>query len=199
MVLVWSWPVLDGSGLVHKRLVQTGPRTAKDCLRLVLNGPSLSPTTLWSVLDQSGPGLSKKAKRPDRTGLLNTTYRRWSMTHSTLTRPSKLGYWPSLTLRSNIFVVMTVTVPTPICPILTCLRPSRVIRITPELSRPVLPNRELTKGGSAIASGCQQSAQAMKLWYVAWWWWSRERKPTRFGNGFGRCLASVSMSRRGSE
>ena len=48
---------------------RTGPRTAKDCLRLVLNGPSLSPTTLWSVLDQSGPGLSKKGKktRPDWT------------------------------------------------------------------------------------------------------------------------------------
>ena len=69
MVLVWSWPVLNGSGLLHKRLVQTGPRTAKDCLRLVLNGPSLSPTTLWSVLDQFSPGLSKKGKKtgPDWT------------------------------------------------------------------------------------------------------------------------------------
>ena len=67
------------------------------------------------------------------------------------------------------------------------------------MSRPVLPDRELTKGGSAITSGCQQRAQAMKLRYVAWWWQSRERKPTRFGSGFGRCLASVSTSRRGSE
>ena len=31
------------------------------------------------------------------------------------------------------------------------------------LSKPVLPDRELMKGGSAIASGCQQRAQAMKL------------------------------------
>ena len=68
-----------------------------------------------------------------------------------------------------------------------------------KLSRPVLPDRELTKGGSAITSGCQQRARAMKLRYVAWWRWSRERKPTGFGNGFGRCLASVSMSRQGSE
>ena len=67
------------------------------------------------------------------------------------------------------------------------------------MSRPVLPNRELTKGGSAIRSGCQQRARAMKLQYVAWWWRSRERKPTGFGSGFGRCLASVSTSRRGSE
>ena len=67
------------------------------------------------------------------------------------------------------------------------------------MSRPVLPDRELTKGGSAITSGCQQHARAMKLQYVAWWWRSRERKPTGFRNGFGRCLASVSMSRRESE
>ena len=67
------------------------------------------------------------------------------------------------------------------------------------LSRPVLPDRELTKGGSAITSGCQQRAQAMKLRYVAWWWRSRERKPTGFRSGFGRCLASVSTSRQGSE
>ena len=67
------------------------------------------------------------------------------------------------------------------------------------LSRPVLPDRELTKGGSAITSGCQQRARAMKLRYVAWWWRSRERKPTGFGSGFGRCLASVSTSRQGSE
>ena len=39
----------------------------------------------------------------------------------------------------------------------------------------------------------------MKVQYVAWWWWSHERKLTSFGNGFGRCLASVSMSRQGSE
>ena len=31
------------------------------------------------------------------------------------------------------------------------------------LSRPVLPDWELTKGGSAIMSGCQQCARAMKL------------------------------------
>ena len=67
------------------------------------------------------------------------------------------------------------------------------------VSRPVLPNRELAKGGSAITSGCQQRARAMKLQYVAWWWWSRERKPTGFGSGFGCCLASVSTSQRGSE
>ena len=42
------------------------------------------------------------------------------------------------------------------------------------LSRPVLPNRELAKGGSAIMSCCQQRARAMKLRYVAWWWRSRE-------------------------
>ena len=68
-----------------------------------------------------------------------------------------------------------------------------------KVSRPVLPDRELTKGGSVISSGCQQHARVMKLRYVAWWWRSRERKPTGFGNGFGRCLASVSTSRRGSE
>ena len=67
------------------------------------------------------------------------------------------------------------------------------------VSRPVLPDRELTKGGSAITSGCQQRARAMKLRYVAWWWRSRERKLTGFGSGFGRCLVSVSTSRRGSE
>ena len=71
--------------------------------------------------------------------------------------------------------------------------------LCPQLSRPVLPDRELTKGGSAIMLGCQQRARAMKLRYVAWWWRSRERKPTRFGNGFGCCLASVSTSRRESE
>ena len=31
------------------------------------------------------------------------------------------------------------------------------------LSRLVLPNRELMKGGSVITSGCQQCARAMKL------------------------------------
>ena len=67
------------------------------------------------------------------------------------------------------------------------------------VSRPVLPDRELTKGGSAITSGCQQCARAMKLRYVAWWWRSRERKLTGFGSGFGHCLASVSTSRQGSE
>ena len=70
---------------------------------------------------------------------------------------------------------------------------------TGAVSRPVLPDQELTKGGSAIMSGCQQHARAMKLRYVAWWWQSCERKPTRFGNGFGHCLASVSTSRRESE
>ena len=67
------------------------------------------------------------------------------------------------------------------------------------LSRPVLPDRKLMKGGSTKASGCQQHARAMRLQYVAWWWRSRERKPTRFGNGFGHYLASVSTSRQGSE
>ena len=50
------------------------------------------------------------------------------------------------------------------------------------------------KGGSVKASGCQQRARAMRLRYIVWWWRSHERKPTRFGNGFGRCLASVSTS-----
>ena len=68
-----------------------------------------------------------------------------------------------------------------------------------DLSRLVLPDRELTKGGSAITLGCQQRARAMKLQYIAWWWRSRERKPTGFRNGFRRCLASISTSRRGSE
>ena len=67
------------------------------------------------------------------------------------------------------------------------------------LSKPVLPDRELTKGGSAIVSGCQQCARARKLRYVAWWWQLREWKPTVFGNGFGRCLTSISTSWRGSE
>ena len=31
------------------------------------------------------------------------------------------------------------------------------------VSRPVLPDWELTKGGSAIVSGCQQCARAKKL------------------------------------
>ena len=44
--------VLGGFGPVHKRLVQTGPRTTQDWLGLVLSGP--------------GPGLSKKGKK---TGL----------------------------------------------------------------------------------------------------------------------------------
>ena len=68
-----------------------------------------------------------------------------------------------------------------------------------DLSRPVLPDQELTKGGSAITSGCQQCARAMKLRYITWWWQSHERKLTGFGNGFGRCLVSVSTSRRESE
>ena len=41
--------------------------------------------------------------------------------------------------------VMTVTIPTPICPILTCLCPSRVVRITPEhptlLPNPLAPSQ----------------------------------------------------------
>ena len=46
--------------------------------------------------------------------------------------------------------------------------------ISVSLSRPVLPDRELTKGGSVTTSGCQQRARVMKLRYVAWWWRSRE-------------------------
>ena len=38
------------------------------------------------------------------------------------------------------------------------------------MSRPVLPNQELTKGGSAIALDCQQRARARWLQYVACWW-----------------------------
>ena len=37
----------------------------------------------------------------------------------------------------------------------TCAECSLII-----LSRPVLPGQDLTKGGSAIASGCQQRARA---------------------------------------
>ena len=37
------------------------------------------------------------------------------------------------------------------------------IYLSAALSRPVLPDRELMKGGSAITSGCQQRARAMKL------------------------------------
>ena len=62
------------------------------------------------------------------------------------------------------------------------------------MSKPVLPNWELTKGESAIASGCQQHARAKKLRYIVWWWWSHEQKPTVFGNGFRHRLASVSTS-----
>ena len=41
--------VLGGSGPVHKRLVQTGPRTTQDWLGLVLSGPGPGPTTFWMV------------------------------------------------------------------------------------------------------------------------------------------------------
>ena len=46
--------VLGGSRPVHKKQVQTGPRTTQDWLELVLSGPG------------PGPGLSKKGKK---TGL----------------------------------------------------------------------------------------------------------------------------------
>ena len=88
-----------------------------------------------------------------------------------------------------------VTVPVKI----SVLKSSCSILLGLRMSRPVLPNRDLTKGKSVIVSGCQQRARARWLRYVAWWWWSRERKLTGFGNGFRHCLASVSMSQRRSE
>ena len=49
---------------------------------------------------------------------------------------------------------MTVTVPTPIRPILTCLRPSRVIRIIPEhpmpLPNPLAPSRANSRLSNAL-------------------------------------------------
>src|SRR5438128_8805537 len=62
------------------------------------------------------------------------------------------------------------------------------------VSRPVLPNQDLKREGSARASGCQQCGRARWLRYIAWWWRSRERRPTGFGIGFGHCLASFSTS-----
>ena len=106
---------------------------------------------------------------------------------------SKMESWCNLTTPNFCEVSWHVTTQT-----LTHSHHSNA-SITTSMSRPVLPNWELTKGGSAITSGCQQRARVMKLRYVAWWWRSRERKPTGFGNGFGRCLASASTSRRGSE
>ena len=41
--------VLGDSGPVHKRLVQTGPRTTQDWLGLVLSGPGPGPTTFWMI------------------------------------------------------------------------------------------------------------------------------------------------------